>query len=84
MAVIVAVIVMIIYLLCPLIGKIALLMVNTVVPDPIPFVDEFIMWVGLMHNLSRMTKIALFIKEHKFLSFLIFVCIIIALFILFI
>ena len=71
MAIIVSVFVILIYLACPLIGKIALLVVNTIVPDPIPFADEFIMWVGLLHNLSKTARIALYIKEHKVLCFFI-------------
>ena len=80
MAVIVSVLVILIYLACPLLGKVALLVVNMVVPDPIPFVDEFIMWVGLLHNLLKVTKIALFIREHKLLCFIIFAFVIICIF----
>lgn len=65
MAVIVAIIVLAIYLACPLIGKIALLLANTVLPDPLPFVDEIIMWIGLLMNLSRLMSIAEFVQKHK-------------------
>lgn len=54
-----------IYLVCPLVGKIALLLANTILPDPVPFVDEFIMWVGLFIHLSRLMWIAEFVRTHK-------------------
>lgn len=60
-----AIIILSIYFVCPIIGKIALLLANTVLPDPIPFVDEVIMWIGLLMNLSRLMDIAMFIREHK-------------------
>lgn len=65
MMVIVAVLILAIYLASPIVGKIALLLVNTVLPDPIPFVDEIIMWIGLIMNLIRLMEIAEFIREHK-------------------
>lgn len=77
MAVIVAIIVLAIYLACPLVGKIALLLVNTVLPDPLPFVDEIIMWIGLLINLSRLMSIAEFIQNHKKMVYTITVMIII-------
>lgn len=36
-----------------------------IVPDPIPFVDEFIMWAGLFMHLYRLMSIAEFIQNHK-------------------
>lgn len=54
-----------IYLACPLVGKIALLIANSIIPDPIPFVDEFIMWVGLFAHLFRLLRIAEFVANHK-------------------
>ena len=53
MLIIVAVIIFIIYLACPIIGKIALLLANSILPDPVPYIDEIIM------------RIAEFISEHK-------------------
>lgn len=65
MALIVALVLLVIYLLSPLVGKIALLFVNTVLPDPIPYIDEIIMWLGLLQHLERALYIAEFINEHK-------------------
>lgn len=65
MSVIIAVIILSIYLVCPIIGKCALLLANTILPDPVPFVDEFIMWIGLFAHLSRLMRIADFVRTHK-------------------
>lgn len=65
MMVIVAIMILSIYFVCPIIGKIALLLANTVLPDPMPFVDEFIMWVGLFAQLSRLLRMAEFIRTHR-------------------
>ena len=65
MSLIVALVLLVIYLLSPLVGKIALLFVNTVLPDPIPYIDEIIMWLGLLQHLERALYIAEFINEHK-------------------
>ena len=62
-------IILIVYLACPIAGKIVLLIANTFIPDPIPFVDEFIMVVGLLTNIVRVGKIGTFITEHKVLCF---------------
>lgn len=62
---IIGIAVILIYLVCPIVGKLALLLVNTVLPDPIPFVDEIIMWLGLMIHLSHLYELAEFISEHK-------------------
>lgn len=65
MMLIAALVIMSIYLVCPIVGKIALLLANTILPDPIPFVDEFIMWVSLLVHLSRLMSIAEFVRTHK-------------------
>lgn len=65
MTLIIAIIILVIYLACPLIGKALLLFVNTVIQDPIPFVDEIIMWIGFLSNLSRTLEVAAFTRKHK-------------------
>ena len=65
MLIIVAVIIFIIYLACPIIGKIVLLLANSILPDPVPYIDEIIMWIGLFMHLNRLMRIAEFISEHK-------------------
>lgn len=65
MTVVAAIVILGIYLTCPIVGKIALLLANSVLPDPIPFVDEFIMWIGLFAHLSRLLRVAEFIRDHK-------------------
>lgn len=65
MMILVSIIIMGIYITSPIIGKIALLLANMVLPDPIPFVDEFIMWIGLFTHLSRLMDVAEFIRNHK-------------------
>lgn len=65
MLIIVAIIILIIYLACPIIGKLALILANSILPDPVPYIDEIIMWIGLLMHLSRLMRIAEFIQEHK-------------------
>lgn len=65
MLIIVSIIIIIIYLACPIIGKLALILANSILPDPVPYVDEIIMWIGLLMHLSRLMRLAEFIQEHK-------------------
>lgn len=65
MMVILAIIILSIYFVCPIVGKIALLLANMVLTDPIPLVDEIIMWVGLLMDLSRLMDVAEFVRTHK-------------------
>ena len=65
MGIIFAVVVICVYMVCPLIGKVVLLISNTFLPDPIPFVDEIIMWIGLMMHLARLQMMFEFIGRHK-------------------
>lgn len=65
MSVIIALIILVIYLASPLIGKSVLLLINTVIHDPIPFIDEIIMWIGLLQHLDRALYIADYIRDHK-------------------
>lgn len=87
MAIIAAIMILLIYLSCPILGKIALLIANTLIPDPIPFVDEFIMWMGLFIHLSRLMKLAEFVRNHKkavAVAFIVLVILFIAVIIFFI
>lgn len=65
MSLIIALIILVIYLASPLIGKAVLLLINTVIHDPIPFIDEIIMWIGLLQHLDRALCIADYIRDHK-------------------
>ena len=65
MSIILAIIVLALYIASPLVGKVVLLIINSVVYDPIPFVDEIIMWIGLMQHLIRALDILEYIREHK-------------------
>ena len=82
-----AIMIISIYLVCPIVGKIALLLANTILPDPVPFADEFIMWIGLFAHLSRLMNIAEFVRTHKTVcvaAFVAFVILAISLFVLFV
>jgi hypothetical protein len=63
--IILAIFILLIYFASPLIGKIVLLIANQFIPDPIPFVDEIIMYVGLFAHLNRLLHITNFIALHK-------------------
>lgn len=65
MALLLAFIILVIYLASPLLGKAVLLLINTFIHDPIPFIDEIIMWIGLLQHLDRALYIADYIRDHK-------------------
>ncbi len=65
MFIIVAIMILSIYMACPLVGKIALLVANSIIPDAIPFVDELIMWIGLFSHLVRLMRVSEFVSAHK-------------------
>lgn len=73
---IIGIIILAVYLASPLIGKIILLLANTYIPDPIPLVDEFIMWVGLLAYIAQLLRTIEFIAEHKIILFLLLILII--------
>lgn len=66
--VIVAVIGGSIYFALPLAVQLILFAINAVVPDPIPYLDEIIMVGGILSKLKKLDDIEDFISEHKVLS----------------
>lgn len=48
--------------------KILLFIINLFLPDPIPYIDEFIMFGDIVVNLLKVVRIIEFINEHKVLS----------------
>ena len=66
--VIVAVIGGSIYFALPLAVQLILFAINAIVPDPIPYLDEIIMVGGIFSKLKKLDDIEDFISEHKVLS----------------
>ena len=66
--VIVAVIGGSIYFALPLAVQLILFAINAIVPDPIPYLDEIIMGGGILSKLKKLDDIEDFISEHKVLS----------------
>ena len=66
--VIVAVIGGSIYFVLPLAVQLILFVINAIVPDPIPYLDEIIMVGGILSKLKKLDDIEDFISEHKVLS----------------
>lgn len=77
--VIVAVIGGSIYFVLPLAVQLILFVINAIVPDPIPYLDEIIMVGGILSKLKKLDDIEDFISEHKVLSCIIAVGIVILL-----
>lgn len=77
--VIVAVIGGSIYFALPLAVQLILFAINAIVPDPIPYLDEIIMVGGILSKLKKLDDIEDFISEHKVLSCIIAVGIVILL-----
>lgn len=44
------IIVFIIYFACPKAIRLAIFLINLFIPDPLPFIDEIIMFLGLFAN----------------------------------
>lgn len=66
--IIIAIIFLLFFLVAPIRTKIVLAIINIFFPDPIPYVDEFIMWGNLLMNLAKLGRIIEFIEAHKRLS----------------
>jgi len=79
MWIIVGIIVLAIYAKIPIIGKIIMLIINSYFHDPIPYVDEIIMWAGLFQNITRTNDIIDWITLHKKLSVFLAIVLIIVL-----
>lgn len=78
---------LLIFIACPLIGKLILLALNVAVPDPLPYIDEIVM-VGstignLFRTLERGEKLINFISEHKLISVIIGIVLIVVIKLLF-
>lgn len=48
--ILVYIIVLSIYMKAPLLGKLLVLIINFFVPDPIPYIDEILMFFGLLRH----------------------------------
>jgi hypothetical protein len=51
------------YWLSPLLGKLILLIVNCIVPDPIPLIDEIFMTLGLLINFNKIYETITYITN---------------------
>ena len=58
---------MIVYMAFPIKAKIVIMLLNFFLPDPIPWVDEFIMLVGIVAKMDKAVRVWEFITRHKFL-----------------
>ena len=68
--------VLLVYMACPLLGKLIIMGLNFFIPDPLPVVDEVIMAIGFLGSLVRSAE---FIVEHwKSILVIIIIVIIVA------
>ena len=58
-------IVYVIYCCMPVYVEVILFAINMMLPDPIPFLDEFFMLLPVVKKLIMITKIYNFYEEHK-------------------
>ena len=66
----------IIYCILPLGLQIPLLLLNTVIPDSIPCLDEIIMYSSTLKKIVNACKIIDWIKEHKLITGIILIVLI--------
>lgn len=80
MGLVIGLILICIYLAVPLPVQLILLIVNCLLPDSIYAVDEMIMAASTLKKMSNLANVIDFISEHKILSALIGIVIVIVLF----
>lgn len=73
---------LLIFVACPLIGKLILLAINLLIPDPLPYIDEIVMIASTAGNIfgaARKTiSVVDFATKHKVTAILIAIVVIIA------
>lgn len=62
---------LIIYIALPFPLQILLLIINTVTPDPIPFIDEIIMYGGALKKMMSFLDVISFFEEHEIIAFIV-------------
>lgn len=67
-----------VYIALPFPLQILLLIINTVTPDPIPFIDEIIMYGGAFKKMMSFLDVISFFEEHEILAFIV-KCLVVAL-----
>ena len=72
---------LLIFIACPLIGKLILLALNVIVPDPLPYIDEILMIGSTAGNVlgavNKVNRLVDFVSEHKVISIIISIALII-------
>ena len=66
-----------IYCCLPLPIQIPLLLLNTMLPDPIPYLDEIIMYASTFKKLARLSALIEWIEEHPVLTVIILVSVVV-------
>ena len=64
-------IVLYVYSICPFLIQLVGFGINAVVPDPIPFLDEFIMILCMLSKLEKLESILEFKDDHPILFWII-------------
>lgn len=55
----------------PFIVQLILTIINSAYPDPIPIIDEIVMYAGLLSKMSNAGRILTFVSDHPILGILI-------------
>ncbi len=61
---------LIVYIILPLPLQLVFLAINMIVPDPIPGLDEAIMWVSVLAKLCHFLMTIEFLQKHRWLTVL--------------
>ena len=69
-----------VYLCCPLPVQILLFIINSIVPDSIPVLDELLMIAAVLGKIRLAGSVFAFKEEHPILFYIILAAILIALF----
>jgi len=68
---------LIVYLALPFPVQIGVLLFNTMVPDPIPYIDEIIMYGSAMQKCAKVVSILEWIAKHKVLTIILAIIIVV-------
>lgn len=53
------------YIAMPLIGKLVLMVINAFITDPLPYIDEIIMFFSMGKHLTKLEDMVTHIQLHK-------------------
>lgn len=57
-----------VYIVSPLGGRILIFLINMIIPDPFPYIDEVLMFAGIVSKAIFVMKVEEFLEEHPIIK----------------